>query len=178
MECDEAQRALRATVLSSESRSEARDHVLNCELCSTDLHADEYRESMIIRLQRHTEGQLILRSSLALLSVAHLSLSIPWLFGLNSWWDPSRGTAIQHLTRDGVIALVFSVAAGLSAASRRLAWFSFVPSLIAATLQIAAGIYDYNVDHAGAWFEAIHLLGVVTAVLIALEIRPTRSSSR
>ena len=176
MDCVEAQHTLLAPLASSDNRVAAREHVLSCALCSTKLDVDKYEESLILQLQRRTDGQLLLRATLMLLAVAHVSLSVPWLLGMNSWWDPTRDAAVQHLTRDGVIALVFAVAAALSAASRRLAWFSLVPSLIAATLQVTAGIYDYNVDHTGAWFEAIHLLGVVTTVLIAFENMPRRSS--
>lgn len=175
MDCIEAQHTILSPLASIDNRVAAKEHVLSCAICSSNPEDDEHQASLILRLQRRTDGQLLLRATLALLAVAHVSLSLPWLLGLNSWWAPTRDAAVQHLTRDGVIALVFAVAAGLSAASRRLAWFSLIPSLIAATLQLTAGIYDYNVDHTGAWFEAIHLLGVATSALIALENRPRRS---
>jgi hypothetical protein len=128
-------------------------------------------------VQRHAEGKLWIRVSLAFLGVIQLSLALPWLMGHNSWWHLNQSAAQLHLARDGAIAMVFTMAAFLSARWRRLAWFCAVPTSFALLIQGMAAIYDDSNGHIAFNFERIHLIGVAILVLILLEIRPVRARS-
>jgi hypothetical protein len=97
--------------------------------------------------------------------------------GHNSWWHSNQSAAQLHLARDGAIAMVFTMAAFLSARWRRLAWFCAVPTSFALLIQGMAAIYDDSNGHIAFNFERIHLIGVAILVLILLEIRPVRARS-
>jgi hypothetical protein len=97
--------------------------------------------------------------------------------GQDSWWNFRQTAAELHLARDGAIAMVFTMAAFLSARWRRLAWFCAVPTSFALLIQGMAAIYDDSNGHIAFDFERIHLIGVAILVLILLEIRPVRARS-
>jgi hypothetical protein len=128
-------------------------------------------------VQRHAEGKLWIRISLAFLGVVQLSLALPWLMGQDSWWNFRQTPAELHLARDGAIAMVFTMASFLSARWRRLAWFCAVPTTFALVIQALAAVYDDSNGHIAFNFEQIHLIGVAILVLILIEIRPVRRTS-
>ena len=173
--CGEAQSILQSSVVDVESRIRAQSHVLSCESCGAA--SDSQVAQMQDVVQRHAEGKLWIRVSLAFLGVIQLSLALPWLMGHNSWWHFNQSAAQLHLARDGAIAMVFTMAAFLSARWRRLAWFCAVPTSFALLIQGMAAIYDDSNGHIAFNFERIHLIGVAILVLILLEIRPVRARS-
>ena len=173
--CLEAQSILQSSVVDVESRIRAQSHVLSCESCGAA--SDSQVAQMQDVVQRHAEGKLWIRVSLAFLGVIQLSLALPWLMGHNSWWHSNQSAAQLHLARDGAIAMVFTMAAFLSARWRRLAWFCAVPTSFALLIQGMAAIYDDSNGHIAFNFERIHLIGVAILVLILLEIRPVRARS-
>ena len=173
--CAQAQSILQSTVVDVESRIRAQSHLVTCESCGAASSSQVAQMQDVV--QRHAEGKLWIRVSLAFLGVIQLSLALPWLMGHNSWWHFNQGAAQLHLARDGAIAMVFTVAAFLSARWRRLAWFCAVPTSFALLIQGMAAIYDDSNGHIAFNFERIHLIGVAILVLSLLEIRPVRARS-
>ena len=173
--CGEAQSILQSSVVDVESRIRAQSHVLSCEKCGAA--SDAQITSIHDSIRRRSDGIGPLRLALAFLGVIQLSLALPWLMGHNSWWHFNQSAAQLHLARDGAIAMVFTMAAFLSARWRRLAWFCAVPTSFALLIQGMAAIYDDSNGHIAFDFERIHLIGVAILVLILLEIRPVRARS-
>jgi len=173
--CAQAQSILQSTVVDVESRIRAQSHLVTCESCGAASSSQVAQMQDVV--QRHAEGKLWIRVSLAFLGVIQLSLALPWLMGHNSWWHFNQSAAQLHLARDGAIAMVFTMAAFLSARWRRLAWFCAVPTSFALLIQGMAAIYDDSNGHIAFNFERIHLVGVAILVLILLEIRPVRARS-
>ena len=170
--CAQAQSILQSTVVDVESRIRAQSHLVTCESCGAA--SDSQVAQMQDVVQRHAEGKLWIRVSLAFLGVVQLSLALPWLMGQDSWWNFRQTAAELHLARDGAIAMVFTMAAFLSARWRRLAWFCAVPTSFALLIQAMAAVYDDSNGHIAFNFEQIHLIGVAILVLILIEIRPVR----
>lgn len=168
MNCTEARDALFSAVCEVSQRRAAQDHVRNCEVCS-GADVSYYEASTSRRISALEGGYGATRMLLAILGIIHLSLSLPWLFGADSWWGRHADAAEQHLTRDGMIALVFAVAALSSAWSRRFAWFSLLPVGLALVVQVLSGWLDHHDDHVHLGFEWIHLLGFAVLALIVAE---------
>jgi hypothetical protein len=173
--CAQAQSILQSTVVDVDSRIRAQSHLVTCEACGAASDSQVAQVHDVV--QRHAEGKLWIRVSLAFLGVIQLSLALPWLMGHNSWWHFNQSAAQLHLARDGAIAMVFTMAAFLSARWRRLAWFCAVPTSFALLIQGMAALYDDSNGHIAFNFERIHLIGVAILVLILLEIRPVRARS-
>ncbi len=170
MTCAEASAILQAPVVDTEQRIRAQSHMFTCEQCggATDDQLSMVKDKIRIR----SDGRLVVRSLLAIIGVIQLTLALPWIIGIDSWWGHQHGAAEAHLARDGAIALVFSSCAFLAARWRRLAWFCVAPTSLALVVQLAAGIYDDSEGHIGFDFEVIHLIGVAVLCLILLELRP------
>ena len=173
--CAQAQSILQSTVVDVESRIRAQSHLVTCESCGAASDSQVAQVHDVV--QRHAEGKLWIRVSLAFLGVVQLSLALPWLMGQDSWWNFRQTAAELHLARDGAIAMVFTMAAFLSARWRRLAWFCAVPTSFALLIQAMAAVYDDSNGHIAFNFEQIHLIGVAILVLILIEIRPVRRTS-
>lgn len=133
---------------------------------------------MMSNLDGLTRGRTLSRAFLAIIGLVQLSLALPWLVGHDSWWGTSHEAADLHLTRDGMIALVIAVAALASSWSRRFAWFSFLPTVLAVVIQFGATFYDHSDANVDLRFEWIHLLGLCVVVLLAIELRPTSRTMR
>jgi hypothetical protein len=172
--CAQAQSILYSSVVDVEQRIKAQSHVLSCETCGAA--SNDEMQSVSTAVHRLSDGNSVIRTALVLLGVVQLSLALPWILGLDSWWQPSQNSAQLHLSRDGAIAFVFSMAAFLSARWRRLSWFCVVPTALAMAVQILAAIYDDSAGHIAYNFEVIHVIGLAILGLILLNLRPQRRS--
>lgn len=170
--CAQARATLLSAVVDADRRAEAQRHILTCEQCSSPPPEPDDAVSVIERFIRGRRG---VRAALAVAGLLQLSLALPWLVGHNSWWDARSGAADLHLSRDGMIAMVISVAALIGAASRRFAWFCVVPTLLTVVIQVVTALLDNRSNNVTLGFEWIHLLGLVIVVLLAMEVRPTSS---
>ena len=173
--CAEARATLLSAVADADKRTEAQRHILTCETCAPQ---PSELDEQVSTIERFIRGRKVVRLMLACIGLLQLSLALPWLTGNNSWWDARSGAADLHLSRDGMIAMVISVAALIGAASRRFAWFCVVPTLLTVVIQVATSLLDNRNNNVSLGFEWIHLLGVVIVVLLVLEVRPTRTSGR
>ena len=176
MTCAEASAILQAPVVDTERRIEAQSHVFTCVQCGAA--TDDQLSAIKDKVTNHSNGRLVIRSILALVGIVQLTLALPWIIGVDSWWGHHHGAAEAHLARDGAIALVFTTCAFLAARWRRLAWFCVAPTTLALMVQLAAGIYDDSEGHIGFDFEVIHLIGVAVLCLILLELRPRTRPTR
>lgn len=170
--CSQARATLLSAVVDADRRTEAQQHILSCDQCS--LPPTELDEQ-ISAIERFIRGRMGVRVALALAGLLQLSLALPWLMGHNSWWDAHSGAADLHLSRDGMIAMVISVAALIGASSRRFAWFCVVPSILTVVIQVVTSLLDNGNNNVTLGFEWIHLLGLVIVVLLGMEVRPTNS---
>lgn len=170
--CSEARSVLLSPVADAEKKRLAQQHVLTCGECG----AVEGQGQPRLLIGRVSEGRVAVRTVLALLGLVELSLALPWLVGSASWWQYSSATADQHLTRDGMIALVLGCAALFSAWSRRFAFFSVVPAAIALAVQLLTVFVDRSGNNVSFGFEWIHLLGIAVIVLLAVEVRAVTKS--
>ena len=171
--CADARSTLLSPVADADLRKEAQMHVLTCDVCSPDLGPSELDEQVTM-IERFIRGRRAVRVMLAVVGLVQVSLAVPWIMGSNSWWDARSGAADLHLSRDGMIALVISVAALIGAASRRFAWFCVVPTVLTVVIQVLTSLLDNRNDNVTIGFEWIHLLGLVIVVLLVLEVRPTK----
>ena len=171
--CADARSTLLIPVADADLRKEAQMHVLTCDVCSPDLDPSELDEQVTM-IERFIRGRRAVRVMLAVVGLVQVSLAVPWIMGSNSWWDARSGAADLHLSRDGMIALVISVAALIGAASRRFAWFCVVPTVLTVVIQVLTSLLDNRNDNVTLGFEWIHLLGLVIVVLLVLEVRPTK----
>lgn len=122
---------------------------------------DEHRAMKIVRL------------SLWLFGLAQLLVALPWVFGATPIWDPSNSAAESHLTRDGVIGVLFAFVAIAVAMSPRLAFFAVPACVVLLSLQVVALIVDQQTDLVHVQFESIHLLTLVlTLLVIAMLVLP------
>ncbi|MFM8601220.1 MAG: hypothetical protein ACKODP_03985 [Actinomycetota bacterium] len=169
--CAEARATLLSAVADADKRTEAQRHILSCEMCAPP---PSELDEQVSTIERFIRGRRGVRAVLAIAGLLQLSLALPWLAGNHSWWDTRSSIADLHLTRDGMIALVISVAALIGAASRRFAWFCVVPTLLTVAVQAATSLLDNRNNDVTVGFEWIHLLGVVIVVLLVLEVLPTR----
>ena len=171
--CADARSTLLSPVADADMRRAAQQHVLTCDVCSPDLGPSELDEQ-ITMIERFIRGRRLVRAHLAVIGVVQVTLAVPWIMGSNSWWDARSGAADLHLSRDGMIALVISVAALIGASSRRFAWFCVVPTVLTVGIQVLTSLLDNRNNNVSLGFEWIHLLGVVIVVLLVLEVRPTQ----
>ena len=175
--CEQARAIVLSPVADAERRREAQHHILTCETCagipSEDVEDAFDRDG---RIRRIAEGRRVVRTVLAVVGLVELSLALPWLVGNASWWQYASDTAEQHLTRDGMIALVLGCAALFSAWSRRFAWFSIVPAAIALVVQLLTVFVDRSGNNVTFGFEWIHLLGIAVIGLLLMEVRAVSRS--
>jgi membrane associated rhomboid family serine protease len=131
----------------------------------------------ITELRRHSRRSPFVRGVLLVASVAQLVIAIPWLFGTSPVWAVSEATA-SHLTRDGVIGVVFGII-GASVAHRPSRAFLALPlAILMLAVQIAFVVVDGRGASVTRAFESVHILGVVIGVLVAALLRPRRATRR
>ncbi|MEY4632683.1 MAG: hypothetical protein RLZ18_55 [Actinomycetota bacterium] len=171
MNCAEASSILSAPVSSAESRAEAQRHIAECGVCSPSTSIND----ILAAVRRNSTGRSITRIALAVVGLIELSLALPWLMGVNSWWVTDHHADASHLTRDGMLALVIATCALISASSRRYAFFCVVPAALAVVVQVMSGFYDDAHHRISSLFETIHIFHVVVFVLMLLELRAERS---
>lgn len=129
----------------------------------------------INELRRHSRRSPVLRIALLAASTTQLAIATPWLFGTSPLWAVSEATE-SHLTRDGVIGVVFAVV-GLSVAHRPSRAFLALPlAFLMLLVQIAFVVVDSRGAGVTSAFESVHVLGVGIGVLVAALLRPRRST--
>ena len=175
LDCGQARAIVLSPVADAQKKQEAQHHLMTCPGCSA-IDADDAAENATFTIARLSEGRTVVRAVLAVLGLVELSLALPWLVGNASWWQYAADSAQQHLTRDGMIALVLGCAALFSAWSRRFAFFSVVPAAIALVVQLLTVFVDRSGDNVSFGFEWIHLLGVAVIALLTVEVRAVSKS--
>ena len=171
MNCAEASSIVSAPVSSAESRAEAQRHIAECGVCSPSTSIND----ILAAVRRNSTGRSVIRIALAIVGVIELTLALPWLIGVDSWWVTDHHADASHLTRDGMLALVIATCAMISAWSRRYAFFCVVPAALAVVVQVMSGFYDDHHHRISSLFETIHLLHVVVLVLMLFELRSQRT---
>ena len=182
MTCDQALRLVinsDASVIDIDSLQSARDHVLRCPLCSSraDVADDEVSEESgrhPISAMVHHRAVAITRLALWLVGLAQLLVALPWIFGATPLWDPTTSAAESHLTRDGVIGVLFACVAITVAVSPRLAFFAVPACVVLLVLQVVTLIVDQQTDLVHVQFESIHLLTLAITILVLLAMAVPR----
>lgn len=176
MTCDQALRLVinsDASVIDIDSLQSARDHVLRCPRCSSraDVADDEVSEESSrhpLSAMVHHRAVAITRLALWLVGLAQLLIALPWIFGATPLWDPTTSAAESHLTRDGVIGVLFACVAITVAVSPRLAYFAVPACVVLLVLQVVTLIVDQQTDLVHVQFESIHLLTLAITILVLL----------
>jgi hypothetical protein len=171
MNCERAVRILTnldSPTYDSELVRRARDHVLHCPQCASQTDevknaGDETIQKIPSVLRQH-RGMTSARLALWLLGLAQFLVALPWVFGSTFLWDPSTTAAESHLTRDGIIGVLFALTAITVAASPRLAYFAIPACGVLLVLQIITLIVDQQTDLVHVQFESIHLLAVAITI--------------
>ena len=148
----------------------AQQHVLHCPRCAS--LADE-PELISLSPQRDTLSS-ILRLSLWLVGLLQLLIALPWIFGATPLWDPANSAAESHLTRDGVLGVLFALAALVVAWSPRLSYFVLPACLVLLIIQLTALIVDQQTDLVHVQFESVHLLTLVITTLVVISVLVSR----
>lgn len=182
MSCDQALRLVidsEASVVDIDSLQRAREHVLRCPHCSSraDIENDEMFEENshhpLSGMQRH-RVVVITRLALWLVGLTQLLIALPWIFGATPLWDPTTSAAESHLTRDGVIGVLFAFVAITVAIAPRLAFFAVPACAVLLVLQLVTLIVDQQTDLVHVEFESIHLLTLAITVLVLLAMTVPR----
>ncbi|MEN9553076.1 MAG: hypothetical protein RLZ67_1072 [Actinomycetota bacterium] len=173
MDCRTAQRLIVQPISTTEDRSAARQHMLECPSCAAQEDA-AVEEALGIRLSQLREPGYYLRIALYVAGGLQTFLALPWIFGATPLWGPTGDTAIAHLTRDGVIGLVLGLIGIAVGLNPRLAYFALSVCGVLVSLQLVAFIADRTSDKVHPVFETIHILSIVISVLVAIVAFPPR----
>lgn len=173
MDCRTAQRLIIQPVLSTEDRTAAQRHMLECPSCAAQEDA-AVEEALGIRLSQLREPGHYLRIALYVAGGLQTFLALPWIFGATPLWGPSGETAVAHLTRDGVIGLVLGLIGIAVGLNPRLAYFALSVCGVLVTLQVVAFVADRTSDRVHPVFETIHVLSIIITVLVAIVAFPPR----
>lgn len=168
-----------ASVVDINSLQSARDHVLRCPKCSSRADGEnndannEHGYDPLSVMQNH-RAVAVTRLALWLVGLTQLLIALPWIFGATPLWDPTTSAAESHLTRDGVIGVLFALIAITVAVSPRFAFFAVPACVILLILQITTLIVDQQTDLVHVQFESIHLLTLAITVLVLLAMAVPR----
>ncbi len=113
------------------------------------------------------------RVSVAVLSLVHAVMVLPWIVGRDPWRLLDTMTE-EHLTRDGALGLAVAVAGALTAWRWRWAVPCFAIAAVATIAQAVAAALDDDLA-GGASTELVHIPSVVLTCLIGvshLRLRP------
>lgn len=177
MDCVEAQKAVLLSIADANKMEEARLHVRSCIRCAgaeISPSVAAITHEVTRRADRSVKGRLVLTT----LGVIQLILALPWLFGSSPFWNSSAGTDTSHLSRDGVLGIVFGIVAISVAYSPRLAVFALPITFIMLLLQTVTGVFDNSQEHVHANFESVHIIGAAISIGIAVLTKPKRSSKQ
>ena len=176
--CDQALRLVinvDEDIFDAELLQNARDHVLRCPQCSSRVEADDHDTSLdTVSVMQHHRVVAVTRLALWLVGLAQLLIALPWIFGTTPLWDPTTSAAESHLTRDGVIGVLFALVAITVAVSPRLAFFAVPTCVVLLVLQLVTLIVDQQTDLVHVQFESIHLLTLAITVLVLLAMAVPR----
>lgn len=136
----------------------------------TSPHGSDDAEFVLAEIKRLRRVGIAPRVALALVAATQLFFAIPWLFGSSSLLGAA--TADLHLTRDGVLGIVFGVSGAAVAYRTRLAWFALPLVLLLLLVQTVFAFIDERAQHVASTFELLHLLGGLIGVGIAYFVRP------
>lgn len=134
-------------------------------------------EFVIAEINRRRKRWLPGRVILGALGVVQIFFALPWLFGVSPIWLEGLASS-HHMTRDGVLGIVYGVSALAVAFNPRLAFFLFPLLLVALGLQFFFFFYDHGVGDVSHLFETIHLLGFAIVVGVGLFLIPRREFGR
>lgn len=172
--CDQALRLVinvDEDIFDAELLQNARDHVLRCPQCSSRVEEDDHDT---VSVMAHHRASAVTRLALWLVGLAQLLIALPWIFGTTPLWDPTTSAAESHLTRDGVIGVLFALVAITVAVSPRLAFFAVPTCVVLLVLQLVTLIVDQQTDLVHVQFESIHLLTLAITVLVLLAMAVPR----
>lgn len=134
-------------------------------------------EFVIAEINRRRQRWLPGRIVLGALGAVQIFFAVPWLFGSSPLWLESMASS-HHMTRDGVLGLVYGASALAVAFSPRLAFFVFPLLIVALGIQILFFFYDHGVGDVSHLFETIHLLGFAIVLGVGLFLIPRRAFGR
>lgn len=136
----------------------------------TSPHGSDDAEFVLAEINRRRRVDVAPRAALAIIAATQLFFAIPWLFGSSPLLGAS--TADLHLTRDGVLGIVFGVSGMAVAYRTRLAWFALPLVFLLLLVQTGFAFIDHRAQHVASAFELLHLLGALIGVGIAYFVRP------
>ena len=149
----------------------AREHVVQCPHCAS--LADE--PELISFTPQCDTITSILKMTLWLVGLLQLLIALPWIFGATPLWDPANSAAAEsHLTRDGVLGVLFALSALVVAWSLRLSYFVLPACFVLLIIQLIALIVDQQTDLVHVQFESVHLLTLVITALVAVSVLISR----
>jgi len=173
MDCRTAQRIIIQPVSTTDDRSAARRHMMECPACASSEDA-AVEEALGHRLSQLREPGGNIRLALFLAGGLQTFLALPWIFGATPLWGPTGDTAVAHLTRDGVIGLVLGLVGIAVGLQPRLAYFALSVCGVLVSLQLVAFIADRTSDKVHPIFETIHILSIIISVLVVIVAFPRR----
>jgi hypothetical protein len=147
--------------------------VTECPDCASgeDLAIEKALGAELTRLKSPASP---LRIALFVMGGVQTFLALPWIFGATPLWGPSDSTAIDHLTRDGIIGLVLGIVGVAVAWNSRLAYFAVSVCSLLVAVQVVSFIVDRSGDKVHPVFETIHVLSVSITVIVAVVAFPRR----
>src|SRR5437879_5148377 len=113
-ECLVARQMIAGDDLTPDVVRAARAHTTSCPSCSALLDDDVPRR----RLPRMANSTNVLRGLIIAAVVTQLTFAVPWLFG-HSLIHLGGHAARDHLTRDGALGVIASIAGALTALRAR-----------------------------------------------------------
>jgi uncharacterized protein (DUF983 family) len=182
-QCDGA-RAILARVDANElDRRRALAHQQTCPHCAsekslvdmlstlTNSEATDLSAADRVHAQLSTKRPtvtLAIVGALIVGSALQAAIALPWLVGANPFSHIVGVASDEHLTRDGAIGVVISVAGFVVAWRPRYAFAML--ALVAATtgMQILGGFVDAPEHTSGIPFEFVHAIVLAIALLIVL----------
>jgi hypothetical protein len=159
------------------ARRRAISHLESCPLCASTLDlADELttgrnsqpspevlRQLAAIRVQNGFQTRILL----AVLVVVQAIFSVPWAFGMNPFGAMLGHAGSEHLARDGTLGILIAVVGAVTAWRTRYAFAMLAVCATIVLMQLAGGIIDEHHRTVGFDFEAVHIVALLIAGLIA-----------
>lgn len=154
----------------------ARSHQSTCPLSASSLDLfdddiDDEHDTAAVLEQLATVrpySGMSWRIILGVLAGVQGIVSLPWVFGFNPLGSVLGHAENAHLTRDGTLGVLIAVAGIVTAWRPRHAYVMLLVSGAIVAIQFGGGIVDRTDDHVAWHFEAVHLVALVIAVLIAV----------
>jgi hypothetical protein len=153
-------------------------HQQSCPLCASmaDIASDlsserdvHFPDQVLGRLSRVRPAPSRLACALlALMAVAQGVFSLPWVLGHNPLGRFIGTATPEHLTRDGALGVLVSVAGIVTAWRPRYSYAMLAVCGAIVVLQLGAGAVDEHGSAVGLHFEIIHVLALAIASAVGL----------